>query len=1341
MKDESLEQTVGKQEADVRDEDKTQAQIANDLEASTAGREQLEREIEERRLYLESVLACAPDAIITLDAEHNIQEWNPGAGKLFGYTSAEAVGRNIDTLITRPGSDVFEEATGFTRRVLSGKSLSPVETVRYRKDGSAVDVIVSGSPILLGGKVVGVVAVYTDVTERKWTEEALRDSEERFRALSEASFEAIFLLEKGVCFGQNLAAEKMFGYTLSEAVGRSVTEWISPEHRGMVEGNMLLGHEEPYRATALRRDGSTFPVEIQGKMMRYRGRAVQVAALRDITARVQAEEALAMRVEQLTALSQASRAVTASLEVDQVLGEIVSLASKVTASDYATVLLIDEAGRVDQSAEDLPGVLSIEYRARDGGLTEWIARSGQAAIIDEIGEDGAISPPLGKGAPRLANPHVVAAGVKAVAGLPLIARDNLLGLIYLYSLRPGAFRGQLPVLTAFANQAAIAIQNAWLYKEAQDEIAERKRVEEEIRKKSQDLSLINLMNNAANRGDSLGEIVQLLAQETKRIFSSPGATAYLLSEDGERLVMQNLVLPPAMKARVEKLIGTKIPAISIPLQPGSVYRQVLEAGRAQLVNDPEEIRRLMAQFAETVHLPKPLRQALRELIPRICEVLDIQSVINVPLVSEGEVIGLLDISRAEPFTESDLRRFETIAGQLTAIVERKLAEEAMRASEEYARSIIENSLDTIITVDVERRIVEFNEAAQKTFGYRAEEILGKHIDVLYLDPQEGVEVHRMTVEQGQCLREVSALRKNGEVFPSLISASALRNARGELMGVMGISRDISERKRAEESLRQRNRELSVLNRAGQALTSSLDLDQILDTVLDEVRRLLNVTACSVWLIEPETGDLVCLQAATPRDEVVRGWRLAPGEGICGWVARHGESLVVRDAWADERYYSGVDDETGLGLRSILTMPLRVKEDVIGALQVLDTEVGRFDKADLELLEPLVASATIAIENARLYEETARRLAQTEVLREMMLAAASTLDFDQVLERTIEVLEREMGVEYLGFMLPDENGEFMRSHPSLLGFTPPPGGVFRYPTDQCVTGRVYRTGEPVILSDVHEVADYAVAAAEVRSELAVPVEIGNRVMAVLNLESSKPNAFGEEELAFYTAVARQLGVAMENARLYEQARQDAETRATLLREVNHRVKNNLTAIIGLLHAERRHPKIEEQPYQAIMQSLVGRVQGLATVHSMLSASEWAPLSLSDLVAQVTHSSLQMLPPDRRVSVDVAPSPVRVTPDQAHNLALVINELVTNSVKHGLREQRSIGIGARIQLDGDTVLLEFRDNGPGYSTDVLRSERSGVGFDLIQNIVRKNLRGELSLRNDSGAVAAIRFKAEA
>ena len=131
----------------------------------------------------------------------------------------------------------------------------------------------------------------------------------------------------------------------------------------------------------------------------------------------------------------------------------------------------------------------------------------------------------------------------------------------------------------------------------------------------------------------------------------------------------------------------------------------------------------------------------------------------------------------------------------------KKTEEALRRSQEYAKNIVDSSLDMIIAVDRDRMITEFNSAAERVFKYAREEVVGKHIDILYANPKdEGLLVYKETIINGKCVREVTNRRKNGELFQSFLSASVLKNSSGEVTGVMGVSRDITEQKKTEEAL-------------------------------------------------------------------------------------------------------------------------------------------------------------------------------------------------------------------------------------------------------------------------------------------------------------------------------------------------------------------------------------------------------------------------------------------------------------------------------------------------------------------------------------------------------------
>jgi len=132
------------------------------------------------------------------------------------------------------------------------------------------------------------------------------------------------------------------------------------------------------------------------------------------------------------------------------------------------------------------------------------------------------------------------------------------------------------------------------------------------------------------------------------------------------------------------------------------------------------------------------------------------------------------------------------------IEERKLAEKEIKMAREYTQSLIDSSLDMIISVDNERRMVEFNPAAEKTFGYSKEKVLGEKVDILYADSKEGESVHKMVRKTGEFAGEITNIRKNGKVFRSLLSSTILKDTAGHVIGNMGISRDIEEKKHAEE---------------------------------------------------------------------------------------------------------------------------------------------------------------------------------------------------------------------------------------------------------------------------------------------------------------------------------------------------------------------------------------------------------------------------------------------------------------------------------------------------------------------------------------------------------------
>ena len=345
----------------------------------------------------------------------------------------------------------------------------------------------------------------------------------------------------------------------------------------------------------------------------------------------------------------------------------------------------------------------------------------------------------------------------------------------------------------------------------------------------------------------------------------------------------------------------------------------------------------------------------------------------------------------------------TEVGTLVASFERmsqaiQARQEALRESEEQFRTVADFTYGWEYWIGPEGDYLYVSPSCARITGYRADEFLqdpGLLEKITHPDDRAMVARHaREELGSGEVLPiDFRIITRSGkERWIGHICQPAY-GTDGSWLGRRGSNRDITERKRAEETLIRRNRELALLNRTSRAFSSTLDLDQVLTTVLEEVRRLLDVVACSVWLIEPETKELICRHATGSRSETVLGWRLMPGEGLAGWVAHSGESLIVPDTRTDERHFKGVDQRSGVELRSILNVPLRIKQDVIGVLQAVDTEVDRFKSTDLTLLELLAASASIAIDNARLVEALRQRTVELQAHNEALDAFAHTVAHD------------------------------------------------------------------------------------------------------------------------------------------------------------------------------------------------------------------------------------------------------------------------------------------------------------------------------------------------------------
>ena len=243
---------------------------------------------------LNALIEAIPDAIFVKDPDSRWQITNEPAKQLFQLNDLDWQNKtDMELAQMHPAFRSAHEAfLADDKKAWKAGRLSVFLETIVSRDGQRRDFEVRKMPIFdEHGQRQALVIIGRDVTQSKQAEEALQENREKYRALSEAASEAIFISEQGRCLEQNKCAEEMFGYTTAEALGRAGTDWIAPQDRERVMKNMLSGYEKPYEATGLRKDGSTFPTLVHGRMMNYKGKVVRVTTMGDLTDRKQAEEA------------------------------------------------------------------------------------------------------------------------------------------------------------------------------------------------------------------------------------------------------------------------------------------------------------------------------------------------------------------------------------------------------------------------------------------------------------------------------------------------------------------------------------------------------------------------------------------------------------------------------------------------------------------------------------------------------------------------------------------------------------------------------------------------------------------------------------------------------------------------------------------------------------------------------------------------------------------------------------------------------------------------------------------------------------------------------------------
>jgi sigma-B regulation protein RsbU (phosphoserine phosphatase) len=335
--------------------------------------------------------------------------------------------------------------------------------------------------------------------------------------------------------------------------------------------------------------------------------------------------------------------------------------------------------------------------------------------------------------------------------------------------------------------------------------------------------------------------------------------------------------------------------------------------------------------------------------------------------------------------------------------------------------------------------------------------------------------------------------------------------------------------------------LGLIAEVGQEINASLDLDEVLAKIAAFVKRVIDYEIFAILLVDETHGDLYFRFAIGHRPEVVKTWRVPLGQGITGSAAATRKAIRVPDTGADPRYINALES-----VRSELAVPLLFKGRAIGVLDIQSRELDAFTREEQTLLSLLASRLALAIENARLFERTRRQADTLLLLHEVASQANEVLDLQEVLHRAGELVKRVIDYQIFSILLLDPDQQVFR-HTISVKFGQDVQERFVVPAGHGIVGKAAEERHPIVVPDVSANPAYIPVNPETRSELAVPLVVKNRVIGVIDLQSSQVDYFTGDHAQALSILAAHLAVAIENARLYErvsrdEARMERELRA-------------------------------------------------------------------------------------------------------------------------------------------------------------------------------------------------------
>src|SRR3984885_9599376 len=510
--------------------------------------------------------------------------------------------------------------------------------------------------------------------------------------------------------------------------------------------------------------------------------------------------------------------------------------------------------------------------------------------------------------------------------------------------------------------------------------------------------------------------------------------------------------------------------------------------------------------------------------------------------------------------------------------------------------------------------------------------------------------------------------------------------------------------------------MSLLYQVSNVIHSTLDSQEALQLIVSEAVRVMKASSGSLVLINPTTGFLE-IHAAQNLSSAARKIKLRVGEGITGWVARHGRPARSGDVTQDKRYVSVRRD-----VRSELAVPLEVQGEVRGVINVDSDRINAFSADDQELLQELAHQAARVIHNTWLYEQLRLKVMLFESLASVSRTINSTLNLDEALRAITREACELMRARMCSLMLLDDSREWLdlrASYGAGDAYVKKP----RLGVEESLIGVVVRRKKPLQVANVQADTRYQNVELARReglvSLLSVPLIFSGQAIGALNVYTARAYNFSNEEIKILGALAELSAIAIEKARLYErivdveeQLRQNEKLSVLglLAAEVAHEIRNPLT-VMKLLYHSLNLKFAETDPRAKDNKIIESKIEHLNKIVEQIldfartTEPKFAPVNLNELVDELSllvrhklaNQNIQLIR-DLQLDLPAVMGDAQQLEQVFLNLILNASEAMPNG---GILTVKSRAVRLpHTSAHLTHVTVEFRDTGKGMSAELQR-----------------------------------------